>query len=63
MVLTLFKDKALFTIKPTNLNTILLLGTKTESERNKVCRAMSEIPIYVDKFHFYNHIDTWCILF
>ena len=22
---------------------------------------MSEIPMYVDKFHFRNHIDPWCI--
>ena len=34
---------------------------KNESEGNKECKAMSQIPMYVDKFHFRNHIDPWCI--
>ena len=39
----------------------LVRYAKNESERNKECKAMSQIPMYVDKFHFRNHIDPWCI--
>ena len=53
---------------PHNIKTILyddachlVRYAKNQSERNKQCKAMSEIPMYVDKFHFRNHIDPWCI--
>ena len=39
----------------------LVRYAKNESERNKECKAMSQIPMYVDKFHFRNHTDPWCI--
>ena len=28
---------------------------------NEYCKAMVEIPMFVDKFHFRNHVDPWCV--
>ena len=39
----------------------LVRYAKNQRDRNPECKAMSEIPMYVDKFHFRNHIDPWCI--
>ena len=32
-----------------------------QQTRNAECKKMGEIGMYVDKFHFRNHIDPWCI--
>ena len=39
----------------------LVRYANNESKRNDECRKMGEIEMYVDKFHFRNHIDPWCV--
>jgi hypothetical protein len=39
----------------------LVRYAKNQKDLNEQTKAMSNIQMYVDKFHFKNHIDPWCI--